>query len=67
MTNVFTHFNLRFDIADLNLNSVQLRGDEHENQSLPSESVIKNLLNYSKALSVIPERYTDKVHLILLN
>ena len=67
MTNVFTHLSLRFDFADFNISNVQLRGNEHELQSGPSESVIKNLLNYSKALSVIPDKGSDKVHLILLN
>lgn len=33
----------------------------------PSESVIRNLLNYSKALAVIPERISGNYSLILLN
>lgn len=33
----------------------------------PSESVIRNLLNYSKALAVIPERISGNYSLFLLN
>ncbi|HPG32751.1 MAG: hypothetical protein H6541_12875 [Lentimicrobiaceae bacterium] len=33
----------------------------------PSEATIRNLLNYSKALSAIPDRLTGNFTLILLN
>jgi len=33
----------------------------------PSESVIRNLMNYSKALTVIPDRIQGHFNLILLN
>jgi hypothetical protein len=33
----------------------------------PSESVIRNLLNYSKALAVIPDRISGNSGLFLLN
>lgn len=67
MTNNFTHLNSRFDIAGLKTRDSQLRGDEQNGQSGPSESVINNLLNYSRALSVMSDRLSGKVHLILLN
>jgi hypothetical protein len=66
MTINFTHFKVRFDNTDLNKTNLQLKGENFD-ESEPSKSVIRNLLNYSKALSVIPESNSDKVHLVLLN
>lgn len=36
-------------------------------QSNPSDSVIRNLLNYSKALTVLSDKHSGNVHLVLLN
>lgn len=33
----------------------------------PGDSVIRNILNYSKALSVMSDKHTGNVHAILLN
>lgn len=67
MTNNFTHLNLRFDIVDLRNHELQLRGVKRNENPGPSESVIKTLLNYSKALTVLSDKHTGNVHPILLN
>ncbi len=60
----------------LNDNSVKAEtGNEHitgnthnkERDAAPSDSIIRNLLNYSKALSVLSDKTTGNVHVILLN
>lgn len=62
--------------TQLDENSVKTNSDKNERnsstpqdegQTAPSSYTIMNLLNYSKALSVMSDKTTGNVHLILLN
>lgn len=66
MTKNYTQYNL-------NISEYKSREDERRYNSEvpeivePSDSVIRNILNYSKALSVLSDSHTGNVHMILLN
>ncbi len=64
MTKNFTH--LKFD-SEKNSSKEHDEFCENEMKENPSDSVIRNLLNYSRALSVLTVKLTGKAHIILLN
>ncbi len=64
MTKNFTH--LKFD-SENNSSNEQDEFCDNKMKESPSDSVIRNLLNYSRALSVFTVKLTGKAHMVLLN
>lgn len=64
MTKSYTR--IHFDISECKAREEEGSFDHVPEISTPSDSVIKNLLNYSKALSVSSDS-TGNMHLVLLN
>lgn len=62
----FTHFKFNGSINEGKLENENHESSNHD-KSGPSESVIKNILNYSKALSALKNNLTGNISLILLN
>lgn len=66
MTKNYTQYNF-------NISEYKVREDEnlykHEvpEKVEPSDSVIRNILNYSRALSVMSDSHTGNMHMVLLN
>ena len=67
MINNFTQFKLIFSEKRLLNKELKIRRDYKLTSDGPSNSVIKNLLNFSKSLSVVTDKHTGNVHMILLN
>jgi hypothetical protein len=67
MINNFTQFKLIFSEKRLINKEFKIRRDYKLTPDGPSDSIIKNLLNFSKSLSVVTDNHTGNVHMILLN
>ena len=67
MTHNFTHLKINFSESKILKGEVKLRRNPSAEPKGPSDSVIKNLLNFSKSLTIVTERHSGNVHMILLN
>lgn len=64
MKKKFTFYSLYSDTAkNLTLDENSVRGPDQK--TAPSESVIRNLINYSKALSVFKTRQSGIINLVM--
>lgn len=62
----YTH--LEFNISENNSSEVDHYFDNTMQETLnPSDTVISNLLNYSRALTALSDKHTGNIHMILLN
>ncbi|MFA6950483.1 MAG: hypothetical protein WCQ70_07350 [Lentimicrobiaceae bacterium] len=66
MTRSYTHLKLNISEADTKLEE-DYSTDMKAKIVTPSDAVIRNILNYSKALSAWPLKLTGNISLILLN
>lgn len=59
---------LEFNISENNSNKDDHNYEDTMQETLnPSDAVIKNLLNYSRALTALSDKHTGNIHMILLN
>ncbi len=66
MTLNYSH--LEFNISENNSSEDDLYYENTMQETLnPSDAVIKNLLNYSRALTALSDKHSGKTHMILLN
>lgn len=66
MTLNYSH--LEFNISENNSSEDDRFYENTMQETLnPSDAVIKNLLNYSRALTALSDKHTGNIHMILLN